>query len=80
MRISADELIVDNFAGGGGASLVRDVPNVIFAPRTRHSAKPDELLEIAERLSPGPRLEMFARRARPGWVAWGNQAPTGDEL
>lgn len=68
------------FAARDQTGLVRDVPNVIFAPRTQHSAKPDELLEIAERLSPGPRLEMFARRARPGWVAWGNQAPTGDEL
>ena len=66
------------FAARDQTGLVRDVPNVIFAPRTKHSAKPDELLEIAERLSPGPRLEMFARRARPGWVAWGNQAPGGE--
>lgn len=63
------------FATRDLTGLVRDVPSVILAPRGQHSAKPDELLEIAERLSPGPRVELFARRAREGWQAWGNQAP-----
>lgn len=63
------------FATRDLTGLVRDVPSVILAPRTKHSAKPDELLAIAERLSPGPRIELFARRARDGWTAWGNQAP-----
>jgi N6-adenosine-specific RNA methylase IME4 len=39
-----------------------------------HSAKPDGLLDLAERLSPEPRLEMFARRQRLGWDTWGNEA------
>jgi N6-adenosine-specific RNA methylase IME4 len=53
---------------------------VIFAQRREHSRKPDELLEIAERLAPpGPRVELFARRARPGWVAWGLEAPVQRE-
>lgn len=39
-----------------------------------HSAKPDGLQDLAERLSPGPRLEMFARRQRLGWDTWGNEA------
>lgn len=43
------------------------------APRGRHSAKPDRFYEIVERASPGPRLELFARVARPGWVAVGDQ-------
>jgi N6-adenosine-specific RNA methylase IME4 len=42
-------------------------------PRGRHSEKPDKFFALAERLSPGPRLEMFARRRRPGWDAWGDQ-------
>jgi len=42
-------------------------------PRGRHSEKPEELYLLAERLSPGPRLEMFARKQRPGWDAWGDQ-------
>lgn len=39
-----------------------------------HSAKPDRLFEIVESCSPGPWLEMFSRRQRPGWVAWGAEA------
>lgn len=39
-----------------------------------HSAKPDGLHDLAEKLSPGPRLELFARRARFGWDYWGNEA------
>ncbi len=46
------------------------------APRGPHSAKPDALLYIAEQVSPGPRLEMFARRRRDGWDVSGDQAPT----
>ena len=38
-----------------------------------HSAKPDGFHRMIERQSPTPRLEMFARRCRRGWVAWGDQ-------
>jgi N6-adenosine-specific RNA methylase IME4 len=41
-----------------------------------HSAKPEALQDLAERLSPGPRLELFARRRRAGWTCWGDQLPT----
>lgn len=37
-----------------------------------HSRKPQNLYEMAEQL-PGPYLELFARRKRVGWHAWGNQ-------
>ena len=39
-----------------------------------HSAKPDSFLDIVEQVSPAPRLEMFARRARFGWDYWGDQS------
>jgi N6-adenosine-specific RNA methylase IME4 len=42
-------------------------------PRGRHSAKPEEFQSIVEQVSPGPYLEMFARRKRYGWHAWGNE-------
>lgn len=52
-------------------------PSVIFAPRQEHSRKPDEAFSRwFEAISPGPRLEMFARTARPGWDAWGFEAPS----
>lgn len=42
--------------------------------RGEHSAKPDAFLDLVEQVSPGPRLEMFARRQRLGWDTWGNEA------
>jgi len=50
------------------------------APRAKnnggriHSAKPDGALDLIERASPGPYLEMFARRARFGWDYWGDES------
>jgi len=46
------------------------------APRGAHSEKPLQIHKWAELVSPGPRLEMFARSRRRGWDAWGNEAPT----
>jgi N6-adenosine-specific RNA methylase IME4 len=43
-------------------------------PRTRHSAKPEAFLDLVEQVSPGPYLELFARRARFGWDYWGDQS------
>ena len=53
------------------------VASAFLAPRTRHSAKPPYLHRALERAYRGPRLEMFAREARPGWTAWGLEAPGG---
>jgi N6-adenosine-specific RNA methylase IME4 len=51
-------------------------PSVITAPRREHSQKPDEAYELIERAYPElPKIELFARNAREGWSAWGNQAP-----
>lgn len=55
------------------------VSNIFAAPRTVHSAKPDRFYEIVERVSPGPWVEVFARRRRVGWGAWGNEAPDESE-
>lgn len=48
-------------------------PTWLFAPVQEHSHKPEEVFAIIERCSPGPYLELFARRKRPGWHAWGNE-------
>lgn len=44
----------------------------LFASRGRHSAKPVEARRLVEMVSPGPRLELFAREPNDGWDAWGN--------
>jgi N6-adenosine-specific RNA methylase IME4 len=52
-------------------------PTSIFeGPLGAHSEKPVALYEALEAAYPGlPKVEMFARRQREGWVAWGDQAP-----
>lgn len=49
-------------------------------PRGRHSAKPEEFQSIVEQVSPGPYLEMFARRKRHGWASWGNEITPDVEI
>jgi len=53
--------------------LAADVRQVIIEPRREHSRKPDCVHERIERLVAGPYLELFARRRRRGWYAWGNE-------
>ena len=51
----------------------RYAPNVFSANPKRHSEKPEEAFALIETVSPGPRLELFARRPRAGWTVWGNE-------
>lgn len=52
----------------------RSQVNLIRTMKREHSRKPDEMVSLIERCSPGPYLEMFARGDREGWAMWGNQA------
>jgi N6-adenosine-specific RNA methylase IME4 len=45
-----------------------------------HSAKPEAFLDLVESASPGPYLELFARRRRLGWSVWGNEVDADVEL
>jgi N6-adenosine-specific RNA methylase IME4 len=50
--------------------------SVLKSPRREHSQKPDEVYGLIEQMYPDlPKIELFARTARAGWAAWGNQAP-----
>lgn len=44
-----------------------------------HSRKPDNIYEYAESM-PGPYCELFARRKRPGWDAWGNEVDSDVDI
>ena len=48
-------------------------PTLYLSRRLPHSVKPEWFYALCEECSPGPRLELFARRARPGWTVWGNE-------
>jgi len=40
---------------------------------TGHSSKPEGVRSKIEKVSPGPYLELFGRKAAPGWTVWGNE-------
>ncbi len=69
------ELILFGVRGKNARTLApgRRQVNLIATQKREHSRKPDELYPIIEACSPGPYLELFARGARKGWQAWGNQ-------
>jgi N6-adenosine-specific RNA methylase IME4 len=50
--------------------------SLLIAPRGEHSEKPDVVYQMIETYFPSlPKLELNARRARKGWIGWGNEAP-----
>lgn len=59
---------------GSLSVLNHDQPNVFFAPRTGHSEKPAAFYDMVERMSPGPYLDVFARKQRFNWDTWGNES------
>ena len=70
------------FARRGTCKALRRLDTTWFPwPRhNAHSRKPEAFQDMVETVSPGPYLELFARRARPGWTVWGNEveANNGD--
>ncbi len=54
--------------------------NVIAINVGRHSEKPEAFLDLIEQVSPGPYIELFARRARFGWDYWGDESLGTAEL
>jgi N6-adenosine-specific RNA methylase IME4 len=72
-------LVAQNIRSGTNAHGARThgerIPTSVFRwPRGEHSAKPEAFLDLVEQVSPGPYLELFARRQRLGWDTWGNEA------
>ena len=48
--------------------------SVIRERRREHSRKPEASYVLIEKMFPNlPKLELFARRKRPGWDVWGNE-------
>lgn len=58
------ELYLDDDGGGSFEAAIG-----------RHSEKPEEFFRIVEDLTPGPYVELFARKRRPGWTCLGNEIP-----
>lgn len=63
---------------GNPKRLSKAVRELMIAARREHSRKPDETFTRIEAYCDGPRLEMFARESRPGWIGWGFEAKKFD--
>ncbi|MFC4081747.1 MT-A70 family methyltransferase [Amycolatopsis samaneae] len=74
LRNSTEHLL---FCTRGKAPVrFRSQPTWLNAPVQDHSHKPEEQYALIERVSPGPYLELFARRRPPSnadWSVWGNE-------
>jgi hypothetical protein len=57
--------------------------SVSFGENLRHSAKPEHLQDSLEKMFPDDqfnKIELFARRVRPGWTCLGNEVCNGEDI
>ena len=69
IRMSHEAAIIAH--RGRPTRLSASVRSVFEAPVGKHSEKPEAFFDLVEKLYPGPYLELFARRRRPGWTCLG---------
>ena len=74
---SATEHVLFAVRGKLRLQVSEGLPTLLLHERLPHSVKPSSFQDLVEKASPGPYLEMFARRERQNWSLWGNQAPGG---
>jgi len=76
----ATEHVVFGVRGSLPLTTSDAIPTLWLWPRLPHSVKPDAFYDLVEQVSPGPYLELFARRQRFGWDTWGNEARCDVEM
>jgi N6-adenosine-specific RNA methylase IME4 len=69
---NAHELLLTGVRGKAKSFADHKLISWMSCSRGRHSEKPEQVHGFIKRASPGPHLELFARRQVPGWDAWGN--------
>jgi N6-adenosine-specific RNA methylase IME4 len=75
-RVNHEILLVGTVGSPSAPPPSTRVGSVIQAPKSKHSAKPEAIYAAIEAMYPqAVRLELFSRRQRPGWTAWGKEAP-----
>ena len=68
-KVIRSVLLTDEAQLGG----LEDIGITIEAVRREHSRKPDEAFAAAAQCVDGPRVELFGREQRDGWIVWGNE-------
>jgi N6-adenosine-specific RNA methylase IME4 len=61
---------------GGQTAISKSEMSWINSKRGAHSAKPRQVREMIQRLSPGPYLELFGRYPVEDWTVYGDQVAT----
>lgn len=51
-----------------------------YAPKRKHSQKPEQMRKMIETVSYPPRIELFAREHHRGWDVWGDEADGNNNL
>lgn len=75
------ELCLLGKRGNGLKPAVNTVSSAVLTPLQEHSRKPEVVHERINQLYPDAnKLELFARRAAPGWSIWGNQVESDIQL
>jgi N6-adenosine-specific RNA methylase IME4 len=69
------EFLLRGVLPGAAVKLPAPVQTHHWKRPRRHSEKPAEAYAMIAELCDGPRIDIFARQARPGFEAWGNEAP-----
>lgn len=74
-RAEHEVCLIGVSAQGRARDLVRDrsIRSTFTAPVGRHSEKPEAFYQLVERMCEGPYVELFARKARPGWACYGDE-------
>jgi N6-adenosine-specific RNA methylase IME4 len=74
------ELLLVGYTGMLGNVIKQEgefIPTVIYEAKTTRSTKPQTMYRFIEQRTIGNRIELFARKRRPGWDAWGNELEEG---
>lgn len=69
--------------GSRGKPLVPEIKPLstwFVWPRQPHSQKPDAFYDLVQSVSPGPYVEVFARRHRFFWDVWGDESANTAQL
>ena len=61
---------MQKFIGGGKLNWFE-----AFTKAGKHSSKPDIFYRLVDEMSPNPKIDIFARKRREGWSAWGDEVP-----
>jgi hypothetical protein len=74
VRLSHEVCVIAARPGAASRILSHAIASVFFAPLGVHSEKPQAFFDLVEALSPGPYVELFARKARGStWTAVGDE-------